>query len=908
MIPTQRPALALLAGCVLLILVELGFAQQSQGTYSLPADQIIAGRPWTSIVPDPDKFDWNTRDGGRPGYRYRGMLPMQQRFYEYIQQKRRANVPLSSAEQATIRWLITSRRWPEAPRPNAFWSAFMRYLRDQPTTDLNLAQGLMVDQLLSRGLIPVDMPPNQNFQRVRDYLNSGPFRSRNWFERVFGRVEPWMDNLYAGYGFDMRPSAPSGNSFPRGDPFNGLKVSYNVSGASLSPPVDKEGFTITRSYQGVLGTGTLTVSGTYRVGGYGADVSLSVWAGDKKEEKKIYTENSGSSGNPQNFSLSVPIPAGARTGGFAIRLDGRYSMGGGHRGCYVTGDFGPSADQIAADKAAADAKWRQEVEATLKRLGYENTPEGKEIEQMRQALAGGDASWKAFVDQRLNQMRGDTSPEAVEFNELEVAMAAGGDEWEKYVAAHGTTGSPDKSNAAPLIKVGQESYDSGKYDEAVNAFTRALEANPNSAEAYAGRGLAKRGLNDNAAALADITRALELDPKNADAYRGRSMLKRSQNDYQGALADADRSVQFAPNNYRNYLTRGLAKTGLQDFNAALADYNRAIELNPNYAQSYLYRGNAQLSLKNDRAALGDFDRFIAANQSNSSAYNNRGLAKERLGDTQGAIADYEKAVSLNPNDATAKKNLARIKARTDKSSTVAAGVIFNNGNIGGVANGPTQATAFTINQAHFIATIENYHWNYGRGAGAGTIALRHSNGKLYGPWPVTTSGGQGGAPNVGWSCSPNMVIPAGTYTVVDSDPATWSHNSESAARGFSKITGYPAAADQISQTKSQPTPKPVATPVPGGGEIIAILENKSLDNVHIFVEGETFSPSNRLAPGETRRVAVRVPANGRIKFYAGRNGQVMTTKFWDGDPEHLDRFPHVVFSANGQLAVMTGLR
>lgn len=905
--PTKKLTLALLALCVLLPPGGSSVAQQTQGSYSLPADQIIPGRPWTSIIPDPDKFSWSTRDGGRPGYRYRGMLPMQQKFYEYIQQKRQANTPLSSAEQSTIRWLITSRRWPEAPRPNAFWAAFMRYLRQQPTTDLNVAQGIMVDQLLSRGLVPVDMPPNQNFQRVRDYLNSGPFRSRNWFERVFGRVEPWMDNLYAGYGFDMRPSAPSGNSFPGGDPFNGLKVTYNISGASLSPPLDKEGFTISRGYTGVLGTGTLTVSGTYRVGGYGADVTLSVWAGDKKDEKKVYTENTGSSGNPQNFSLSVPIPAGARTGGFAIRLDGRYSMGGGHRGCYVTGEFGPSAEQIAADKAAADAKWRQEVEDTLKRLGHENTPEGKEIEEMRKALAGGDASWKAFVDKRLDQMRGDTSPEVVQFNELEGAMNAGGAEWEQYVAAHGKTGSADASTGT-LIKTGQNSYDSGKYADAVDAFTRAIQANPNSAEAYAGRGLAKRGLNDNSGAMADVTRALELDPKNADAYRGRSMIKRGQNDYQGALSDADRSVQLAPNNYRAYLTRGLAKNGLNDLNGALADYTRAIELNPAYASSYLYRGNALLSLKDNRGALADLNHFIATNQSNSSAYNNRGLAKERLGDIQGAMADYEKSISLNPNDDTAKKNLARVRTGGDKSSGATAGVIFNNGNIGGVANGPTQATAFTINQAHFITTIENYHWNNGRGARGGTIALRSSNGTVYGPWAVTTSGGQGGAPNVGWSCSPNVVIPPGTYTVIDSDPATWSHNPESGARGFSKVIGYSASSDRISEIKTQPTPQPTPTTRATAGEVTAIFENKSLENVHIFVDGETFGPGNRLAPGETRRVVVRVPANGRIKFYAGRNGQLIATKSWDGDPEHLDRYPRVAFSNSGQLLVITGLR
>ena len=729
-----------------------GLAQR-EGVYSLPQDQIVPGRPWTTMVPDPDKFDWSTRDGGRPGYRYRGMLPMQQRFYDYIQQKRRNNVPLSWAEQATIRWLITSRRWPEAPRPNAFWSAFMLYLRDQRTTDLNLAQELMLQQLFSRGLVGVDTQPGGNSERLRNYLNSGPFRGRNWFERTFGRVEPWMDNLYAGYGFDLRPGgSPAGNSFPAGDPFNGLKIIYNVSGAQLSAPVDREGFTITRSHEGVLGTGTLSISGTVRVGGFGADVSLGVWAGDKKAEKTFYIKNEGSNGSPQSFNLSVPIPPGARTGGFAIRLDGRYSMGGGHRGCYVTGDFGPSKEQIAADKAAADAKWRQEVEDTIRRLGYQQTPEGKELEQMRQALAGGDAAWKAFVNQRLDQMRGDTSPQDVAFSELESAMTAGGSDWERYVAAHGGSGSNGSTSAASALASGQGNYDAGKYKEAVDAFTKVIEADPNSAAAYAGRGSAKRALNDNAGAMADITRALELDPNNAEAYRGRSMVKRNQKDFAGALADANRCVQLAPNNYRAFLTRGLAKYGLNDLRGALTDYSRAIELRSEYPQSYFYRGQT----------------------------------KEKLGDSSGAIADYEKALALNPNYQSAKDRLAAI--RTAPAGSVRD--LFNSMNIYGVSNGPTSAAAFSISQPHVITSIMTYHWNDGRGTRAGTIALRDATGRTFGPWRVTGSAGQGGVPNANWSCTPNVTLPPGTYTIVDSEPATWSHNSQSGGRGMAQVKGY----------------------------------------------------------------------------------------------------------------------
>ena len=129
------------------------------------------------------------------------------------------------------------------------------------------------------------------------------------------------------------------------------------------------------------------------------------------------------------------------------------------------------------------------------------------------------------------------------------------------------------------------------------------------------------------------------------------------------------------------------------------------------------------------------------------------------------------------------------------------------------------------------------------------------------------------------------------------------------------MMGYPAVTDQITQITPPPTPQstprrtpePTLTPRPAGAVVTAIFENKSLENVHIFVEGETFNPGNRLAPGETRRVEVRIPASGRIKFYAGRSGQVLATKFWEGDPDHLDRFPRVVFSGS-QLLITTGLR
>ncbi len=118
-------------------------------------------------------------------------------------------------------------------------------------------------------------------------------------------------------------------------------------------------------------------------------------------------------------------------------------------------------------------------------------------------------------------------------------------------------------------------------------------------------------------------------------------------------------------------------------------------------------------------------------------------------------------------------------------------VIFTNGNTGGVYNDPSRATTFTLRSPYVITLITNYHWNNGRGATPGTIALRGSDGRTYGSWRTSGSPGQGGVPNANWNAAPNVTLPAGTYTVVDSDPVTWAQNSESGGAGHTRIEGYP---------------------------------------------------------------------------------------------------------------------
>jgi hypothetical protein len=105
----------------------------------------------------------------------------------------------------------------------------------------------------------------------------------------------------------------------------------------------------------------------------------------------------------------------------------------------------------------------------------------------------------------------------------------------------------------------------------------------------------------------------------------------------------------------------------------------------------------------------------------------------------------------------------------------------------GVAyNGPpTAPTTFTITEPWLVTYLMTYHWNNGNGATPGTITLRGPDGTTYGPYQAAGEPGQGGVANAYWVIRPNVILGPGTYTVTDSDPATWAQSPETGGAGMS---------------------------------------------------------------------------------------------------------------------------
>lgn len=131
--------------------------------------------------------------------------------------------------------------------------------------------------------------------------------------------------------------------------------------------------------------------------------------------------------------------------------------------------------------------------------------------------------------------------------------------------------------------------------------------------------------------------------------------------------------------------------------------------------------------------------------------------------------------------------------------------LVNVGNIIGIVPGAQAAPSFTVSATTLVTLMLTYH--YDSSAPAGQVGLQSADGSFYGPFPTVGSDELGGAGNAIWTATPMVVVPAGTYTVWDSDPATWSTSEQTGGVGFAIVRGVVG----VNQAPSAPGTPPAGT-------------------------------------------------------------------------------------------------
>ncbi|MBG04767.1 MAG: hypothetical protein CMM59_11925 [Rhodospirillaceae bacterium] len=154
-------------------------------------------------------------------------------------------------------------------------------------------------------------------------------------------------------------------------------------------------------------------------------------------------------------------------------------------------------------------------------------------------------------------------------------------------------------------------------------------------------------------ALADCARAVDLDPELAEAYVNRARALMKQGLFDAAKADILRSLQLVPDSRTALINLGALQLRMDNFEAAMKAFDRAFALNPQSAAAYNNRGSLYLQTGDYKMALRDFDMAIAMQDDFAPAMFNRGIVFLRQGNYQAARRAFSKAARFGRQDGRA---------------------------------------------------------------------------------------------------------------------------------------------------------------------------------------------------------------------------------------------------------------
>jgi len=230
-------------------------------------------------------------------------------------------------------------------------------------------------------------------------------------------------------------------------------------------------------------------------------------------------------------------------------------------------------------------------------------------------------------------------------------------------------------------------------NEIINDYTKSLELDESSSNAFFNRGYAYNTIGEYQNAIADFENAIKIHPEDASYYNGLgisySNLTDSTNNidiYDTAIKQLEKAISLSPNNaifWHEYGTIFLRK---RDHNKAVKYFSKALELDSTYIyslhsratlyrylnkfsesildytllinlgyykqDSYFYRGQCYFAIKDCPSAINDFSKCIELKKDNINALFSRGVCYAIIEEYILSIKDYNSILKLEESSST----------------------------------------------------------------------------------------------------------------------------------------------------------------------------------------------------------------------------------------------------------------
>jgi tetratricopeptide (TPR) repeat protein len=217
---------------------------------------------------------------------------------------------------------------------------------------------------------------------------------------------------------------------------------------------------------------------------------------------------------------------------------------------------------------------------------------------------------------------------------------------ENLIAAGQVTG---KDLGTALTVRGNAFFAKGQNDKAIEAFSAALNADPDNAGILNSRGWAHERKGQDDLALADYNLALQKRANFAIVYHNRGTIYLRKGALQSALDDFNAALKYAPNMYIAHANRGRVLAMTNEFDGALADFAEALKIDPNAPQAVTYRCEAYIAMARFDDAITDCSSVLAKAPNYLFALCKRAEGHMGKGNLDAALKDLNTALGINPN-------------------------------------------------------------------------------------------------------------------------------------------------------------------------------------------------------------------------------------------------------------------
>jgi len=224
------------------------------------------------------------------------------------------------------------------------------------------------------------------------------------------------------------------------------------------------------------------------------------------------------------------------------------------------------------------------------------------------------------------------------------------------------TAAPGNQSSAPVIEQtaavswlnqGIALGSLGKYDEAIQAFDKAIEINPQYEAAWYLKGAALNRWGMYSDAVQAYDKVIEINPRNESAWHGKGITLGNLGKYDEAVQAFDKAIEINPKNAVGWYLKGAALDRQGKVLEAIQACNNATEINPQDAEAWYIKGKVLEDLGRYDEAIQAFDNSTQINPQNVDAWYDKGEELYWQGKYNESIQALDKVTEIDPQDADA---------------------------------------------------------------------------------------------------------------------------------------------------------------------------------------------------------------------------------------------------------------